>query len=211
MFYQENMYEALRFGDVLRGFILTTPKIDEPIGVAEHKDYIINVSLPAFSVVLSPCCSIRDKIISLAPLIQLYGTFFDNPYFEKDLTNINRKMIPEQTVSPQIWGEFPEEEKQKRLQEGLQYALVNLFVYERHDFFPNYTIHRREHTRETDYYMIDFRHVYKVNCDKIITPENAPLDCKCLQLSIETRKELREKISSYYGRTPEEDKVLLES
>jgi hypothetical protein len=56
--------------------------------------------------------------------------------------------------------------------------------------------------------MIDFANIQKVNCNKIITPENAPLDTKCLQLSIQSRSELRNKISNYYSRKPIEDKIL---
>ena len=56
--------------------------------------------------------------------------------------------------------------------------------------------------------MIDFRNTYKLNYEKINPPKDAPLESKCLQLSIQARSELRDKIAWYYGRVPEEDKIL---
>lgn len=206
MFYQEKMDKALRFGDVLKGYVLAASSIEEPI---LNKDYKIDINLPALCIVLSPCCSIGERTISLSPLIELRGNFFDNPYIAEDLTRINRKMEPQQSVSPQVWEErFSPEEKQRRLEVGYAYASVELFVYEKNNLFPKYIIHRRQGNIETNYYMIDFRNSYKVSCEKIITPENAPLESKVLQLSIKTRSELRQKIADYYARIPKEDLVL---
>ena len=204
MFYQQNMDNALRFGDVLKGYVLAASNIEEP---NLSKSYTIDINLSPYCVVLSPCCSIGDKTISLSPLINLRGSFFDNPYLKEDITRINRKMEPEQSVSPHIWESFPHEEKQKRLDVGYAYASVELFVYENNDLFSGYTIHRRNGNIDTNNYMIDFRNIYKLSCDKINTPENAPLESKCLQLSISARSELRDKIADYYARVPKEDMV----
>lgn len=205
MFYQERMDKALRFGDVLKGYILAASNIEEP---NLNKNYTIDINLPAFCVVLSPCCSIGEKTISLSPLIELRGSFFDNPYLAEDLTRINRKMEPQQSVSPQVWENFPPEEKRKRLEVGSAHAFVELFVYEKNDLFPKYIINRRNGNIETNYYVIDFRNTYKLSCGKIRTPEDSPLESKCLQLSIQTRSELRDKIADYYARVPKEDKIL---
>jgi hypothetical protein len=205
MFYQQNIDEALRFGDILKGYILAASNIEEP---SLSKNYKIDINLPAYCVVLSPCCSIGEKTISLSPLVEMRGSFFDNPYLAEDLTRINRKMEPQQTVSPQIWERFPPEEKQKRLEVGYEYGFIEFFVYEKNDLFPKYIINRRNGNIETNNYMIDFRNTHKVSCEKIITPKNAPLKSKILQLSIETRSELRLKIAKYYARIPIEDQVL---
>jgi hypothetical protein len=210
MFYEEKVDNALRFGDVLRGYIAITPSIKGPILEAStlNEGYNIDVNLPIFSVVLSPCCSIGHDIISLTPLIKVRNAFFDNPYFREDLTRINRKMEPEQTVPPNIWEKFPSEEKQKRSEEGYGYTFLELFIYEKNNLLAKYTIHRKQENIETNYYMIDFRNTYKLNCEKIKTPEDAPLESKCLQLSIQARSELRDKIAYYYARIPKEDKIL---
>jgi len=120
MFYQEEMDEALRFGDLLKGYTLVSSNIQKP-DLSEN--YKIDVNLPDFCAVLSPCCSIGHKIISLSPLTELRSGFFDNTYLEKDLTRINRKMMPEYSVPPHIWEGAPPEEKQKRLEVGSSYAI----------------------------------------------------------------------------------------
>jgi hypothetical protein len=55
--------------------------------------------------------------------------------------------------------------------------------------------------------MIDFRRICRIECNEIVTPEQAPLKTKVLQISIETRRELRDKLTWYFGRVPEEDMV----
>jgi hypothetical protein len=209
MFYATEIDRALRFGDVLQGYPSSTPIIEEPILVKSEAVYNVNVRFPQYTVVMDPCCEIRNKSISLTPLVDLPRPFFDNPYFAEDLTRINRKMEPQEAISPSIWERLAPEEKQKRLEVGRTYALLNLFVYEKHVLFPKYTLHRKDKEDvETNYCMIDFRNTYKLCCNKIITPEDSPLESKMLQLSIGTRSELREKLVNYYANAPAEDKGL---
>lgn len=209
MFYESisDNFSNFRFGDVLKGYIEAIPHIEEPTLSPVDQNYQIDIGFPKFSVIISPCCSIGNKIISLTPLIQLRGDFFGNPYFAEDLTRINRKMEPSQTVSPEIWAKFSLEEKEKRLKEGNSYALLELFIYEKNDFFPKYVVDRKQGNIETNFYMIDFRNTYKLCCEKIVNPKDVPIVSKVLQLSIATRSELRDKLSSYYGKTPKEDKI----
>jgi len=204
MFYQEEIQKELRFGDVLRGYILAVPNIEEP---KLNIDFKIEVKMPDFCVVLSPCCSIGDKIISLSPLIPVLSDFFDNPYFKDDLTRINREMLPQQSVSPHVWECLPSEEKEKRLSVGKTFAFVALFIYGENKLFPEYII-RTDRNFKTRFYMIDFRNTYRLNCRKIVNAKDFPLESKYLQLSIDTRSELRYKIAKYYSRVPKEDKVL---
>lgn len=206
MFYEDNHDNALRFGDVVKGYVLSNTKLQSPIYESDFK-YNIDIELPFFSVILTPCCSISDKIITLSPLIKLRPSIFDNSVFENDLTCINRPMSPQDSVPLDVWNQFTPEEKQKRLLEGEGYAFKELFVYERNKLFPVYKLKRKQRNIETNYYMIDFKNVYKVNCDRIIDPKNSPLDSKHLQLSIKTRSELRNKVSNYYSRIPIEDRV----
>jgi len=206
MFYNQIMAGMLRFGDVLKGYTLAASNIEEP---NLNKNYKVDINLPLYCIVLTPCCSIGEKTISLSPLIKVRGSFFDNPYLNEDLRRINQKMLAEQSVSPNIWEKLPPEEKQKRLDVGYAYGFVDFFVYEKNDLFSRYTVNRKNAENvETNYYMIDFRNIYKLSCEKIITPKNSPLESKCLQLSIEARTELRDKIADYYARVPKEDEVL---
>jgi hypothetical protein len=211
MFYAESTSNALRFGDVLRGYFSTTPIIKEPALEEPFKQYNIDVNLSNFSVVMDPCCQIGNKAISLTPLIPIYGSFSDNPYLAEDLTNVNRKMKPELSMPPHTWEQLPSEKKQERAAVGIAYAFVNFFVYEGNDRLPKYIVHRKEEDKETNFYMINFRDIHKLCCDKINTPEDSPLKSKVLELSVETRRELREKLATYYGTPPKEDRVLLEA
>jgi len=207
MFYAKEMSKALRFGDVLKGYFLTTPVIKEPALNGHIETCNIDVNFPSFVVVMDPCCEIGHKSISLTPLLPIRGSFFDNPYLAKDLTRINRKMEPRQAIPPHAWDKLSPEEQAKRLAVGREYAFISLFVYEKHDLLPRYTVHRRDRTIETNYYMINFRNTYKLCCDKINSPKDAPLESKVLELSIETRQELRDKVAAYYARVPLEDKI----
>ena len=202
MFYADKEDPTLRFGDVIKGFVLAASNVIDAGHVPKFEIY---VNIPTLCVVLSPCCSIGDKLISLTPLLPIRNSFYDNPYFAEDFTRINRKMLPQQAVSPRIWGSLGPEEQTKRLGEGEGYALVELFVYEKHDKLPEYTVDRREGKIETRNHMIDFRNSFKINCEKIISPMDAPVHQKVLQLSIKARSELREKIANFFGRIPVED------
>jgi hypothetical protein len=211
MFYVEKTDNYLRFGDVVRGYILPNTTIKEPIlsFKSESHNYTIDVEMP-YSVVLTPCCSIGENTISLTPLIEVRSNFFKNPYFTDDLTRINRKMEPQQAHSPDEWGKFSLEKQQRYLAEGLNYALLNLFIYGESEIFKKYTMRQREIT----YYMLNFRNVYTIKCAMIkrpekVKPEDAPIiESKVLQLSIQARSELRDKIVYYYSRIPEEDEIL---
>lgn len=210
MFYKKEPDNVLRFGDVLKGFINATPNLRKPIsnGLTRDDRYNIEIDLPLFSVVISPCCSIGENILSLSPLIELRPTFFSNSYFVEDLTRINYEIEPEFSIPGQAWENLSAEEREKRLAVGRAYAFVGLFIYEKHDIFPAYSINRREGKIETNYYMIDFRNIYKINCNEIKSPQKAPLYSKCLQLSIKTRMELRNKLAFYFARKPKEDEIL---
>lgn len=211
MFYQEEIQNILRFGDVLRGYISTHPKIKQPFSIQEFEsfNYNINVDMPNYSVVLTPCCSIGEHTISLTPLIELRSDFMKNSHFVKDFTIINRPMESEYQFPPDKWKKFSEDEKQRLREKKISYVLLNLFVYKKHDLFPPYPLKGKE----INYYMIDFRNTFKLNCEMIKTQDgkqqefNQITNSKCLQLSIEARSQLRDKLSYYYGREPEEDKI----
>ena len=79
------MDDMLRFGDVLKGYTLAASNIEEP---NLNVNFTVDINLPPYCVVLSPCCSIGERTISLSPLIELRGSFFDNPYLNEDVTRI---------------------------------------------------------------------------------------------------------------------------
>jgi len=207
MFYEDEQSKALRLGDILPDFVFVAAEITDP---RNQQSYKINVKNHPYCVIMTPCCSIRAGVVSITPLIEVRSTFFDNPVFVEDLTRINRMIKPEQTVRPELWESFPPERKAKMLSEGETYAFPGLFIYDKHDRLPFYQLYTRGRRAQvaTSYYMIDFKNICKVHCDKIVTPENSPYDMKILELSTQTRSELRTKLGDYFKRVPLEDKAL---
>ncbi len=205
-FYQESHDEALRFGDVLKGYVTITPLISEPYKASEKApSYEIKVSYPEFVVILSPCCAIKDSIICLAPLTSIQKTFFKNPFFREDLTRINRLIQPQQVYSPEDWDKLSSLKKDEILSGSPSYSFLNNFIYDENPLLPEYSITVRGLEYNIRYYMIDFRSIYSLKCSKITSPKAAPRETKCLQLSIQSRKELREKMAYFFGRPAKED------
>jgi len=207
MFYQDKIDKELRFGDVLEGFIfLTSLSIREP---KMFKKCSLNIEIPKYCVLITPCCSIHNKILTICPLKKVRNTFFGNPYFKENLTNINRLMEPKNVLPPYKWVTLTQEQKENRLRVGMTFAFLELFIYEKSSFFEECEVNiKNEENIKTSYYMIDFRDTYKVDCLKLSNFEEELINLKHLQLSIETRSELRNKISDYYFRAPEEDEIL---
>jgi len=147
--------------------------------------------------------------LSLAPLKRVPSQYLENEYFATDLTNINRKMEPHQALPKRRWEALPDDVKQARLREGRTFALMEMFVYDAHDFLPRYEVHVRKQPYTMGHYMIDFRDAFRVRCSAIAAPEQSPLDAKLLQLSVSARQELRDKIIYYYSRIPDEELALV--
>jgi hypothetical protein len=209
MFYAGTLDQRFRFGDIIEGFATATPIINNPPIDASRLSFQIDIAKSGFYVVLSPCCSINERIVVLCPLIELRAAFLNNPYLQEDLTRINKPMMPEQSVPPDCWQRLPDSEKQKRLSVGLQYAFVELFVYAEHPILPSYFLSLRDGSREEcKQHMIDFRQSFTVRCERITNNSTPFENVKCLQLSTDIRSELRAKMAAYYSRIPEEDKAL---
>lgn len=217
------MEEDLRFGDVVKGFVFIAPQVDEPIlSLDDEPSYSIGVTIPRFSVVLTPCCSIENKTILLSPLVHVFINFFDNPHYSEDLTRLNQPVPPDLAFPPDSWKHIPEEKKQEFITIGPEYQFRQFFVYAPYSgLLPEYTLSRKDKSSETGfrrvttgYYMVDFGSIHRVDCDKINRQGEgspAPPNVKYLQLSVYTRKELRDKFLAYYKRVTDEDAMLLDA
>lgn len=205
-FYTAQPDDALRFGDVVKGFLLSATDMEKPHPNGPPNRYNIKVLFPDLAVILTPCCSIGDKKLALAPLDKVNPRFFENPFFEEDLTRINREMDPDKTVSPQVWQRMAEEEKKRRLSERKGYALIHYFIYAPASCLPQYRPSTKDH-REIAHYMVDFRKVHHIQCPQVNSAKDSPFQTKVLQLSRDTREDLRLKLSSYFSRVPDEDQV----
>lgn len=203
------MDHAFRFGDLIRGFVLSTPVMKQPVLEASQHEYHVEVHLPELCAIVSPCCSIGDQMIALSPIKRVLPSFFENPYLAQDLTNLNRRMLPEQAIPPVAWQKMPEDERQKRLLEGETYAFTSYFIYAEHEYLPMYSLKTKGEEIQIGYHMIDFRDTFKVNCQAIVSAQKSPVEAKLVQLSAFARREMREKIGAYYLREPIEDRIAL--
>ena len=204
MFYLISSEATYRFGDVIQGYALAETEINQPTSLT---DYSISVQHPQYSVILTPCCSIENQTILLSPLIQLKQSFFNNPFFVEDFTRINRKMPVEKMVPPAAWPKIPLKKQQEMLEKGNALAFYDLFIYEKHDLLPSYEINLKgQDNLMTNHYMISFKNCFKINCAQISRSKNIPEGTKVLQLSIDARNQLRDKLTYFYSRVPDEDK-----
>jgi len=207
----------LRLGDVVKGYVPAVSKMTAPL-IDNFVDSKVDVQLqiPKLLVVLTPCCSIKEKRISLTPITQARKSLYENPHFRYDLTVINRKMEPEKTLSPEKWGELSIEKQTEKREKGMVYTLEHLFVYEKYPpQLPEYQVRLNGGEKiDGNYYEFDFRNATKVECEFIIHPDEKnftedsrqkALCSKVLELSKENRKDLRDKLADYYGRPPKED------
>ncbi len=206
MFYETSCSDALRFGDVVHGYISGTPIVERPVPDLTRIQCSIKFDFLPYYAVMTPCCSIGEGMISLAPLLPLKKDFFQNPYFAQDLTSINRVMEPQNAVNERVWDSFTPEEQERRLLEGRSYACVEYFIYEKHPLLAEYKI-GKQNPVTTNYYMIDFRSIYQVQCKSVQNPKDCSLDSKLLELTIPTRNDLRGKLADYFSRTPKEDLI----
>ncbi len=230
MFYQDSIENRLRFGDVLKGFLSTIPSLAKPLDVQTKDTYRIDVCVPDFSAVIDPCCEIGGGTLSLTPLIHAKATIWDTPNLLRDMTRINRKAMPKDVMHPRQWNDLPDERKRAIMNVSPDYGHRTYFIYESDARLDEYTVERPakyeevtdpvsnlpkyneisgKHTFKTRCYMIDFKKIYHVSCSKIFDQDKpldkSILDSRVLQLSKETRNELREKMGDYFGRPPEED------
>ena len=206
-FYSDKPSRQLRFGDVVQGYIFVDLTIKKPKLVSDksHSDYNIQVSYPQYCVVLTPCCSIEKKCISICPLEQIKSNFLKNNYFKNDLTRINLRMKPENAFTDEGWNKKGKTEQANLMSESPKFALLQNFIYAPNDLFETYNLR----TCEIKHYMIDFKNAIKIKCELIDrkTPTHTDiLSSKVAELSIETRRELIEKLTNFY-RVPDEDKI----
>ena len=206
-FYEEDQpVRVLRLGDVITGFQLATAQIHEPL--EERANWTIGINKPSYLAVMTPCCSFEKKCIVLTPLLHIRPSFLKNQHFEQDLTRINRKVAPEQGVPAGAWEQkLSPERKEKMLAIGPAYTFRDCFIYGQHDLLSQYKLDCKSPIM-IGYYMVDFKCMYRIDSKMIDRDKDPPLNVKILQLSVQTREELRRKLADYFGRTPDEDSPL---
>ena len=150
MFYDSNPQSILRFGDIVRGFLLTHSDGYSPSLTSKPDAYHVQVSHPELAVVLTPCCTIAERsgnMLVVTPLRQIRpDLYFDNSYLREDFTRINREMTIQQAIGPDKWEKITDEEKTRRLAHSppKDYMAFHFFAYDRHDLLPEYELKYKE-------------------------------------------------------------------
>ncbi len=211
-FYEGTLSPTPRLGDIVVGFHSALTEIEDLGAAGELGDLAVAIRHPPYLVIMTPCCSIEEGSVVLAPLVRLQQPkLYLNPYFAEDLTRLNRKAKPEQQVPPAHWAKLPPEERQARLAKGEGYTLLQGFIYAPNDLLPKYEIKHKDLPQPitTGHYMVDFKEMFRVECRAIARGRKDLGRLKRLQLSVQSRDELRQKLAYYFSRAPVEDEVEL--
>lgn len=202
-FYQAKPDRAFRLGDVVTGFILGVTDVDTPS--PGPVDYSVRIRHPRYASIVTPCCSVGDKTLALAPLMPIKPEWLRNPYLAQDLLRVNSKMTFEQAVPPHL---SPAEKERRRALHGERsFAFYEYFVYAPHASLPSYLVKHGPNDTEISYYIIDFRMIHRIESKSIGKGAGVPIEAKVLQLSVSGRQSLREKLAHYFGRAPQEDQA----
>lgn len=231
MFYSDTFSPYLRFGDVLKGFMKVIAEIDEPI-LSKITNFNIKVENAEFCIVMDPCCNIDDGTITLTPLKPINKNWLFNPYLENNIVSLNSEIKPIKAIHPDRWNSLKLTEKQNLYAENDKYQQIRYFIYDIHNILPVYKIEKDysfieyiddktklpafkkdniKKSLDLNYYMIDFKNIYYVNCKRISNPrqklDEQLSNAKVLELSIESRNLLRDKLAFWYYNRPEEDVI----
>ncbi len=202
-FYSDTQEKCLLLGDVVTGFRAVVPQLHKP----GTKGGVLGISVtePEYFAVTTPCCSVGSQQISLAPLVHVRPAWISNPYLADDLTRINTPGPAENFMPPSAKQRLNDEELQKLLNRDSIFGFVECFVYAQHDLLQTYELKGTVGApKKSGYWLLEFGSAFRVECDQI-SRKAAPDGVKLLELSIETRQQLRAKLVNYFGRVPDED------
>lgn len=220
MFYNAEIENRLRFGDVVTGYLTAVSNIKEPFS---HVN--IEIQNPKYCVVLDPCCEIGKGTIILTPLEKLHQGLFDIPSVSDDLTNLNKEGISKNFTHPKTWNKLSDARKLENKSKK-EFGQRTFFIYEGSTLFPEYTVERSStynevidpktqlpfyqevkepRTFKTRHRMISFKNIQKINCQHIVKTDSMDetiTSSIVLQLDEKTRELLRLKMGYYFRRPP---------
>ena len=125
------------------------------------------------------------------------------------MTRLNAHVEPKNSLPLTAWERMDPAKKAELLSKGPSYIYIECFVYEPHPLIPTYTLKKssKEGTKEWEigHRLIDFKQIFRVECNLIERLREAPEGIKLLELTISVRSQLREKLAAFFARVPEED------
>lgn len=201
-FYADQLGAQLRRGDIVEGFPVTTPSLDAESASGRVADWKIIAQQPKHLVVLSPCCSIEEKNVLMAPLTRITEKqILETPRLLEDPTRVNREMTLAESLSPDHYQRIPPATRNAREAKGPVYACAQVFCYSPHRILGSYL----SGDRTIEHWQVKFTDIYKLQWKHIARGQAIPAGVKVLELSIEARNDLRLKLSKFFFRPAEED------
>ncbi len=212
-FYRETADYRLRFGDVLSGYVLGSLRQKDTVAHSVEAPgcplakppplFAVDLILPAFCVLLTPCCSIGKGTTALvvSPLRPVEKYWLETPYLADDLTRVNQKAMANVLTHPARWAKMTDAEQSREMEKGLGYGYAKNFAYAGNKHFSPYVVKLPTGDVTTNWYMLDFLDVYMLNCESIRKDRGEflyPPDSKLLQLSARVRTELKLKMATFF-------------
>jgi hypothetical protein len=201
-FYLDPPTKELRFGDVVTGFQHPTVRIDAPDSALDLR---ISVTRPQYFAVMTPCCNIELKSFSLAPLESIRDAILRRPRLLENLSLINAQFPPKDGFTPEEIAKMDVEKQAELVSQAATYSYLDCFVYEPNGFFPPYEVKRnKQNWPNLRHRMVDFKSIFRVDCSLIEREQEMPSGVKISELTVETRAQLRDKLTNYFGRNADE-------
>jgi hypothetical protein len=201
-FYLDPPTKEFRFGDVVTGFQHPTVRIDAPDNAVDLK---IAVTRPQYFAVMTPCCDIELKSISLAPLEKVRDSILKHPRLLKNLLLINAPFAPKDGYTPEEIEKMKPEKQAELVTLPAVYAYQDCFIYEPNGIFPEYEVKRNKQLwSNLQHRMVDFKSIFRVECSLIEREQDVPTGVKVSELTVEGRAQLRDKLTYYFGRNADE-------
>jgi len=212
LFYSKENSKVFRLGDIVKNFLTIVPIMKN--AATDIKGLNCEIRLYySYHAILTPCCSIEQGFIMLAPLEKVRPGLFKNKYTLKNLTIINKKMPESYVYKDSEWAELSLEAQEEIIAKSDDYQYYDFFVFAEHDSLPPYPLKLGPGEKvETRFYLVDFRKAFRVKCDKIqrieepdkLPPESELLsfvrEVKLLELSESARVDFKGKLAHFYIR-----------
>jgi len=211
MFYSESFSSAYRMGDIISGYTEIVPVYTQTRASYEF-DLSISIIPSDMFVILTPCCSIENKTVNIAPLKKLDSRFLSSDQLILDFTIINMPISKRIALGEAAFSKLPEHEKLELENAPLGYEYIDKFVYDDHSCLKTYKLEKKRSKEElisvaTGKYMISFKDVVKIQ--SILFERHNENCAKVAELTAMARSKLRDKLTYYYSRIPDEDQPYL--
>jgi len=211
MFYSESFSRAYRLGDIITGYTEIVP-----VYALNKKSAELSLSISVIPsdmfVILTPCCSIEQQIVNIAPLKKIDSRFLSSDFLVEDFLLINQPITRREALGGLVFNKLTPEEKLEFENMPPEYSYLDKFIYAEHHFLKEYSVTKSFgkgdiKTVATGKHMVSFKDAGKIQCN--LFERKKEVYQKIAELSPLTRQKLRDKMAHYYSRIPEEDRSFL--